>query len=799
MLKNYIILTVRNLLKKKSFSLLNIAGLAVGITCAALIFLWVEDELTYNHYFKNKDNLYQVMTNQTYDAETFTFGATPGLLAPALTKDMPGILSSARATWGQRNPLTKGEKSLNADGMMVDSSFFKMFNFEFIYGNASRPFDQLYSVVLNERMAMKMFNSTNVIGQTIKLNNDREYVVSAVYKTFPANTRFEKLDWLTSFDIFFKQNDWLKEWGNNGIQTFVTVAPGTDIKALNKKLDGFIRLKANNNEIIARPVLLAANDWRLRSNFVNGVQTGGRIKQVNLFSTIAWIIMLLACINFMNLATARSEQRAREVGVRKVLGSGKRMLITQFILESLIMSFIAVTIAVLLAMVLLPSFNQLVEKQMTLDLFSPTHLLALVTIGLICGFIAGSYPAFYLSSFNPITVLKGFKVSQATGAAFIRKGLVVAQFVISIALIISTLIIYQQIIHTKNRELGINKDNLIYFDQSLITTSHDGSEGTKFSTVQNDLVQTGVVESVSMNSNPAFQVGSNSSNYEWKGKVPKSEILIGMDWVTPDFINTMGMKLLSGRNFHTDGVADSNSIIINETMARLITKNPADAAGEIINRDNDRFTVIGVIKDFVYNNIYGSVAPMIMYNDPTGRNTGFVNVRFKKGVNYQSALDKVKTVVTSYNPGSPFEYKFVDDEFNQLFKTESLIGKLAFLFAGLAIFISCLGLFGLAAYTAEKRSREISIRKILGASVTKLATLLSVDFLKLVALSCLIAFPLTWWLMNNWLKDYEYKVAIQWWMFGVPAVAAMIIAIITVSSQAIKAAVSNPVNVLRSE
>ena len=370
---------------------------------------------------------------------------------------------------------------------------------------------------------------------------------------------------------------------------------------------------------------------------------------------------------------------------------------------------------------------------------------------------------------------------------------------ISIALIISTLIIYQQIIHTKNRELGINKDNLIYFDQSLITTKHDGSEGTKFSTVQNDLLQTGVVESVSLNSNPAFQVGSNSSNFEWKGKVPKSEILIGMDWVTPDFINTMGMKLLSGRNFHADGIADSNSVVINETMARLITKDPANAAGEIINRDQERLVVIGVIKDFVYNNIYGSVAPMIMFNDPKGNNTGFVNVRFRKGVNYQLALDKVKTVITSYNPGSPFEFKFVDDEFDQLFKTESLIGKLAFLFAGLAIFISCLGLFGLAAYTAEKRSREISIRKILGASVTKLATLLSMDFLKLVGLSCLIAFPLTWWLMNSWLKDFEYKVAIQWWMFGIPALVAMIIAIITVSSQAIKAAISNPVNVLRSE
>lgn len=797
MLKNFITSAFRNLVKKKSYSVLNIAGLTIGITCATLIFLWVEDELTFNHYFKNRDHLYQVMTNQTYDAETFTFASTPGLLGPSLQKEMPGIGQTARTTWPQRNPIAKGEKSLAADGMMVDSSFFSMMGFEFIIGNAAKPFEQLYSIVLNERMAKKMFNSTDIIGETVKMNNDREYVVSAVFKTFPSNARFENMDWFTNFDIFFKNNEWLLHWGNNGIQTFVTIKPGTDVIALNKKLDGYIKTKGEN--IIARPVLLSANDWRLRSNFSNGVQTGGRIKQVNLFSSIAWIIMLLACINFMNLATARSEQRAKEVGVRKVLGSGKKMLIGQFMIESLIMAFIAVIAAVTLAALLLPSFNQLVEKQMSLSLFKPMHLGALLAIGFICGLVAGSYPAFYLSSFNPITVLKGFKVSQGTGATFIRKGLVVSQFVISIALIISTLIIYQQIIHTKNRELGINKDKLIFFDQGLITTTRDGSAGTRFSTVENELISTGVVESVSLSSNTAFQVGSNSSNYTWNGKDEKSEILIGMDWVTPAYISSMGMQLISGRNFYKEGVADSNGIIINESLARMIAKNPAEAAGQIIHRDDISYTIIGVVKNFVYNNVYGSISPMIMYSDPNGRNTNNVNVRFKNNVPYESALDKVKTVVNRYNPGSPFEFKFVDEEFDKLFKTESLIGQLAFLFAGLAILISCLGLFGLAAYTAEKRNKEIGIRKILGASVPKIAAMLSADFLKLVGISCLIALPLSWWLMNNWLKDFEYRVSIQWWMFLIPVIIALLIAIITVSTQAIKAAIANPVKSLRTE
>jgi putative ABC transport system permease protein len=463
------------------------------------------------------------------------------------------------------------------------------------------------------------------------------------------------------------------------------------------------------------------------------------------------------------------------------------------------MAFIALLVAVIFTLLLLPSFNQLVEKQMSLDLINPVHLSALILIGLICGLVAGSYPAFYLTSFNPIKVLKGFKVSQGTGAAFIRKGLVVTQFVISIGLIISTLIIYQQIQHTKNRELGLNKHNLIYFDQSLITTSHDGTAGTKFGTVQNALLSTGVVESVSLNSNTAFQVGSNSSNYNWKGKETGSEILIGMDWVTAGYIETMGIKLLSGKNFHPDGLSDSNSVIINESLAKMIMKNPAEAAGQIIVRETERFTIIGVMKDFVYNNIYGSVAPMIMYSDPSGNNTNTVNIRFKKGVKYETALKKVKTIIAGYNPGNPFEYKFFDEDFDKLFKTESLIGKLAFLFAGLAICISCLGLFGLAAYTAEKRNKEIGIRKILGASVPKIAAMLSADFLKLVALSCLISLPLSWWLMNTWLKDYEYRVAIQWWMFIIPVLLAMIIAIITVSTQAIRAAIANPVKSLRTE
>ena len=538
MLKNYFKTAFRNLWNRKSFSFLNILGLAIGIACAALIFLWVEDELTYNNYFKKKDHLYQVMENQKYDGKTFTFAAVPGLLAPSIQSEIPGIKSAIRTTWGDRVLLSKDEQAIYGDGLYVDPGFFEMFSIEFNKGNKTSAFSQLHSIVLNERMAIKLFNSMDVIGKTVKLDNDQEYIIGGVFKSLPDNARFETTDWLAPFEIFFKKNDWLNYWGNNGIQTYVELQPEANAGVVDNKLHEFITLK--DTSAIAKPLLLAANDWRLRSNFVEGKQSGGRIKYVKLFSIIAWIILILACINFMNLATARSEQRAREVGVRKVMGSGKKMLVIQFLVEAILMSFIAVLFAVLISYFVLPGFNKLVEKKIVLDVFRPLHLCALLVIGLFCGLIAGSYPAFYLSSFNPITVLKGLRLPGNAGAAFVRKGLVISQFVISVGLIICTLIIYQQIVHTRNRELGINKNNLIYISQQLITVQQEGDMGLRFSTIKNDLLSSGVVENAALSNNQAFRSGSSSSDFTWKGKDPNKKLLIAMEWATPEYIKTMG-------------------------------------------------------------------------------------------------------------------------------------------------------------------------------------------------------------------------------------------------------------------
>lgn len=785
MFRNYLKTTFRNLWKNKGYTFLNIFGLAIGIACAAFIFLWVEDEVSFNDYFANRDNLYKVKDQQTYDGNTFTFDATPGPMAQGIKSEIPGIKNTARTTWGNLALFSLDDKDINEMGMYVDSSFLSMFQLTFIKGNASSAFSQLYSIVITEKMANKFFNSTDVLGKTLKVDNKQEYVISGVVKDLPENVSI-KFNWLAPFKIFEEQNQWLNQWGNNGVLTYVETNPNSNINSINKKLYNYLESKQKG--LIAKFSIYPMSRWRLYDSFENGKEIPGRIKYVNLFSLIAWIILIIACINFMNLSTARSEQRAREVGVRKVLGAGKGKLIGQFIGESLIMALISAIIAVIIIYLSLPAFNSLVEKHLALQLSNPLHIAALLSIALICGLIAGSYPAFYLSSFNPIMVLKGLKLKSSGSAGFIRKGLVVIQFSISIILIISTILIYQQIFHVKERDLGYNKQDLIYVQLQ-------GNMKQHFNAIKNELLSTGFVKNASLSNSRVLNLGSNTGDFSWEGKEPNKQVLITVEGVSPEYISTMDMHLKNGRDFYPDAKADSNNIIINETLAKLITKK--DAVGSILTNGGQNYTVVGVIKDFIYNDMYSPGSPLILFSDTS--NTNFLSIRFKIGSNLTTTLSKVENIIKSANPGFPFEYKFVDEQFDQLFKTETLIGKLASVFAVLAIFISCLGLFGLAAYTAERRTKEIGIRKVLGASAKGLAGLLSKDFLKLVAISCLISFPIAWWIMNNWLESYAYRIKISWMIFIIAGLLALLIALLTVSFQAIKAAMANPVKSLRSE
>jgi ABC-type antimicrobial peptide transport system permease subunit len=559
-----------------------------------------------------------------------------------------------------------------------------------------------------------------------------------------------------------------------------------NIAAINKKLFNYLDTKSSG--LNAKFSIYPMNRWRLYDSFKDGKEIPGRIKYVNLFSLIAWIILLIACINFMNLSTARSEQRAREVGVRKVLGAGKGKLIGQFMAEALVMSLLSAAVAVAITSGVLPAFNSLVEKQLSLDILKPLHLFSILAISLICGLVAGSYPAFYLSSFNPVKVLQGLKIKTGSSAGFIRKGLVILQFSISIILIISTIIIYQQINHAKNRDLGYNKENLIYVQAQGQVKPH-------FNAIKNDLLATGIVKNATLSNNVVLSLGSNTGDFTWPGKDPQKQVLITVEGVSPEYLSTMGMQLEAGRNFYPDLKMDSGNVIINETLAKLI--NNKNIIGSGISRSGQNLTVTGVIKDFVYSDMYKPSAPLILFPDTS--NVNILTMRLKASKDLSASLAKIKSVMKADNPGFPFEYKFVDQQFEQLFKTETLIGKLSSVFSILAIFISCLGLFGLAAYTAERRTKEIGIRKVLGASAQSLASLLSIDFLKLVVLSCLIAFPLSWWMMNNWLQEYDYRITINWTIFLFAGLLAILIALITVSFQAVKAAMANPVKSLRTE
>jgi ABC-type antimicrobial peptide transport system permease subunit len=490
----------------------------------------------------------------------------------------------------------------------------------------------------------------------------------------------------------------------------------------------------------------------------------------------------------MNLATARSEKRAREVGVRKVLGAGKSKLITQFLGESLVMSFLSALLALGIVYLLLPMFNTLVEKHMEVNIFNPIHFGSLLLLSVLCGLIAGIYPAFFLSSFRPVVVLKGLKLSLSESAGWIRKGLVIVQFSISVILIICTIIIYQQIQHVKNRDLGYNKQSLIY-------TNLNGHMKQHFNAIRADLLSTGVVQNASLSNSYVLNMGSNTGDFGWEGKDPQKQILITVEGVSPEYINTMGMQLTSGRDFYPDIKADSNNLIVNESLAKLMGKK--DVVGSQITRNGQNYTVVGVVKNFLYNNMYAEGAPLIFFSDTS--NTNYMNIRLKPSADLRMALDRIGKVMKSNEPGYPFEYKFVDEQFDKLFKTESLIGKLAGIFAVLAVIISCLGLFGLSAYTAERRTKEIGIRKVLGASVPGITSLLSKDFVKLVVISFVIAFPLAWYFMHQWLQDFEYRITISWLVFVGAGLIALAIALTTISFQAIRAAMSNPIKSLRTE
>jgi len=789
MLKNYIKTAFRSLLKNKTYSFLNIFGLAIGIACAAFIFLWVENEVTFDLVHAKRDRLFLAKENQQYVDHVFTHSSTPGVFGPAVKAEVPGVANTCRVSEDQRFLFTKGDKSFYAGGLYAEPSIFSMFTIPFVQGNAANALAQVHSLVITESAAKKFFgNKASVIGETIKVDNKQDYVISGVVKDNPINSSFQ-FEWILPFQPYFDHSPWLQTWGNNSIQTYIELKPGVNPETVNKALYNFIPKKLPG--ALSHVFIFPMKDWHLRSVFKDGKQTGeGRIQNVRLFSIIAWIILLIACINFMNLATARSEKRAREVGVRKVLGAGKKMLVAQFIGEALFMALLSAIIAAFIVVLLLPAFNMLVQKQLTAGFNNPMHIIALLLIAVVCGLVAGSYPSLYLSSFSPVAVLKGIKLKDG-GAAFIRKGLVVTQFTISIVLIICTIIVYQQIQHIKARQLGFNRNNLIEMDAQ-------GDIVKNFTEIRQDLLNSGYVDKVALADHPTLYDGNNTSGYSWDGKPAGSVVLISRRYVTPEFMATLGMKMLEGRNLMASDSLNESGIVITQSLEKMMGKG--SAIGKVIRHEGNKTssTVVGVVNDYVYGNMFGKSDPVVFLSLPLDH-ANYMYVHFKQGSDIEKVVASLQSVLKKDNPAFPFDYRFVDTEFNKLFTGEMLISKLSRVFATLAIIISCLGLFGLAAYTAERRTKEIGIRKVLGASVSGITRLLSKDFLQLVITSCVLAFPVAYYMMQSWLKNYKYRVDIQWWVFAMAGTAAIVIALITISFQSVKAALSNPVKSLRSE
>lgn len=787
MLQNYFKIALRNLQKNSVYSFINIAGLSIGIACSTLIFLWVADEYSYDRFHENYDRIYKVYQSQTWAQGIGTGNSMPYKLKEVMREKSSGIKRLVMTNWGEGNMLQVGEKRLNKFGLSATEDFFQVFSFHMIKGDPASALKDPNSIVITETTAHIFFDEADPMNQLIKVDDGRELKVTGVVKDVPKQSTFE-FDYVFPFSYYEATQSWVRyskdNWNNNSFQLYVELQPGATESEVNNNIENII--KDNNPKApTAKLFLHAMAKWRLYSKFENGVNTGGMIEYVQLFTAIAIFVLIIACINFMNLATARSESRAREVGIRKSVGSRRKELIFQFLGESILITFISTLIALVLVELVLPLYNQLVNKNITMDYTNPLLWIILLLWIFIIGIFSGSYPAFYLSAFQPVKVLKG-KVNLGKGASTPRKVLVTLQFGFSIFLIIGTIVIYQQIMHVKNRDMGYDRENLIQ-----LWTNNELEKN--FDAIRTALENTGAVKSICKSNSPITAIFSNNE-VEWEGSPTDQRVSFATIATQYDYTKTMGIKVIQGRDFSRD-YNDSLSVLINEAAANFMGMK--DPVGQKIKYSGDNLTIIGVINDVVMDSPYQPVEPMLLIFSPTWSST--VTIRLNKTDDTKASLATIESVFKKLNPTYPFEFRFANADFERKFSTINLISRLATIFASLAIIITCLGLFGLAAFTAEQRTKEVGIRKVLGASVSSLVLLISKDFSKLVILSFGLSAPIAWWFLNNFLERYPYRITILWWMLPLVGIFALMLAVLIVSTQAIKAAVSNPVNSLRSE
>ena len=795
MLRNYLKIAWRNLLRNKGYSAINIGGLAVGMTVALLIGLWVYDELSFNKAFPNYDRLTQAHMFQTFNGHIGDQTSVSYPLGKELRDKYPDFELVTMASWNFEHIVAYKNNKLIKHGMHVEPAFVAMFSVNVIQGSPDGLRD-VNAVMLSKTLAQALFGSKDPINKLIKLDNKANLTVTAVYDDFSKNSEFADVNMLTTWAYFNNEQAWVKQsatvWDNNSFQCFALLTKQAKLASVNDKIKNLILTKRDQDGRISKPVLFLfpMRQWHLYSEFKEGINVGGLIQFVWLFGLIGLFVLLLACINFMNLSTARSEKRAKEVGIRKAVGSLRAQLAGQFLSESVLTVVLAFGLALGGVVLLLPAFNDLAAKHLVLPWQNRYFWLICLGFISITSLLAGSYPALYLSSFDPVRGLKGtFRVGRL--AALPRKVLVVMQFTVSVALIIGTLVVYEQIQYGKNRPVGYDRNGL------LAVAMNTPDLRSKHDVLRADLLATGVVANVSGSSSPLTGTWNNSSGYTWEGKDPTASPLFSKIFSTLEHARTAGFHFVAGRDFSNQFSTDTSAVILNEEAVNVTRK---DILGKYITEPGDnvkKFLVIGIIKNAITESPYEPVRPAFYFLSP--ENINVINVKIRPAISASAALPKIETVFRKYNPGSPFDYHFVDETYGQKFATEERIGKLALLFAALSIFISCLGLFGLASFVAQQRTKEIGIRKVLGASVVNLWQLLSKDFVGLVLMGSLLSIPIAYYYLSHWLALYAFHANLSWWVFTIAGVGAVAITLLTVSYQAIKAALMNPVNSLRSE
>ncbi len=790
MFVNYIKIAWRNLVKNRIFSFINIGGLSIGMAVALLIGLWIYEEFSFNKFHQNYDSIVQVLQHQNYNGDIHTDKAIPIPLGTALRRvygtDFKHVVLSS---WTNAHLLTAGEKSISQQGNFMETDAPDMLTLTMTSGSA-KGLKEPSSILLSLSVSKALFGNDNAIGKTVTLDTS-VLKVTGVYADLPANTSFNNLAFIAPWDLYAAADENVNargDWNQNSYQLFAQVADSRRVAEVSAKIKD-IKLRALGTEgakLTPQVFLQPMRRWHLYAEFKNGTNTGGAIGYVWMFGIIGIFVLLLACINFMNLSTARSEKRAKEVGIRKAVGSLRSQLISQFYTESVLVAFCAFMLSLLLVQLTLPMFNAIAGKKMEILWSSPLFWLSGIGFSLITGFIAGSYPAIYLSSFQPVKVLKGiFKAGRF--AATPRKVLVVVQFTVSVILIIGTVVVYRQVQFAKNRPAGYDNRGLVLL-RPYSTDFHD-----HFNAMRNDLTQTGVIAGVAESSSSITKGSRSSGGFNWKDKQPGMRDEFTTVGVSTDYGHTVGWQFIAGRDFSSQFSTDSSALIINEAAVKYMgLQNPI---GQTVSW-NKTYTIIGVIKNIVITSPYDPVKQAVYFITPQA---GHLNIKIKPNVGTREALSKIEAVCKKYSPAAPFDYKFADEEYARKFSDEQRIGNLATVLAVLAIFISCLGLFGLASFVAEQRTKEIGVRKILGASVFNLWRLQSKEFLVLVMISFLIATPAAYYFVHSWLENYQYRTKLSWWIFAAAGSGAIIITLLTVSYQSIKVALSNPVKSLRTD